>query len=84
MTMNDNIVLIEGLTKLVDGANSRIAYLKQPTAPRKTRSRITEMTKRLGKKRFEELLNGLLIRPEGKPVLGPAIGYRPGTEQCKK
>ena len=32
---------------------------------------ITEMTKRLGKKRFEELLKGLLITPEGKPVLVP-------------
>lgn len=32
---------------------------------------ITEMTKRLGKKRFEELLKGLLIKPEGKPVLVP-------------
>ena len=30
---------------------------------------ITEMTRRLGKKRFEELLKDLLIRPEGKPVL---------------
>ena len=32
---------------------------------------ITEMTRRLGKKRFEELLKGLLITPEGKPVLVP-------------
>ena len=33
---------------------------------------ITEMTKRLGgKKNFEELLKGLLIKPEGKPVLVP-------------
>lgn len=38
---------------------------------------ITEMTKRLGKKRFEELLNGLLIKPEGKPVLVPASDTRP-------
>ena len=43
---------------------------------------ITEMTKRLGKKRFEELLNGLLIKPEGKPVLVPATDARP--EQKKK
>ena len=33
MTMNDNAVLVEGLTKLVDGATSLIAYLKQQTAP---------------------------------------------------
>ena len=32
---------------------------------------ITEMTRRLGKKRFEELLKDFLIKPEGKPVLVP-------------
>ncbi len=32
MTMNDNAVLVEGLTKLVDGATSLIAYLRQQTA----------------------------------------------------
>lgn len=32
MTMNDNAVLVEGLTKLVDGATSLIAFLKQQTA----------------------------------------------------
>ena len=32
---------------------------------------ITAMTKQLGKKRFEELLNGLIIKPQGKPVLVP-------------
>ena len=38
---------------------------------------ITEMTKRLGKKRFEELLKDLLIKPEGKPVLVPKSDTRP-------
>ena len=33
MTMNDNAVLVEGLTKLVDGATSLITLLKQQTAP---------------------------------------------------
>ena len=33
MTMNDNAVLVEGLTKLVDDATSLIAFLKQQTAP---------------------------------------------------
>ena len=33
MTMNDNDVLVEGLTKLVDGASILIAFLKQQTAP---------------------------------------------------
>ena len=44
---------------------------------------ITEMTKRLGKKRFEELLNGLLIKPEGKPVLVPATDTRPDLNNAK-
>ena len=44
---------------------------------------ITEMTKRLGKKRFEELLNGLLIKPEGKPVLVPATDTRPELNNAK-
>ena len=44
---------------------------------------ITEMTKRLGKKRFEELLNGLLIKPEGKPVLVPASDTRPELNNAK-
>ena len=38
---------------------------------------ITEMTRRLGKKRFEELLKDLLIKPEGKPVLVPKSDTRP-------
>ena len=33
MTKNDNAVLVEGLTKLVDGATSLIAFLQQQTAP---------------------------------------------------
>ena len=37
---------------------------------------ITEMTKRLGKKRFEELLSGLVIKPQGKPVLVPKADDR--------
>jgi len=44
---------------------------------------ITEMTKRLGKKRFEELLNGLLIKPEGKPVLVPTTDTRPELNNAK-
>ena len=38
---------------------------------------ITAMTKQLGKKRFEELLNGLVIKPQGKPVLAPNTDTRP-------
>lgn len=38
---------------------------------------ITAMQKQLGKKRFEELLNGLVIKPQGKPVLAPISDTRP-------
>jgi hypothetical protein len=38
---------------------------------------ITAMTRQLGKKRFEELLNGLVIKPAGKPVLVPETDKRP-------
>ena len=44
---------------------------------------ITEMTRRLGKKRFEELLKGLLIKPEGKPVLVPKDDDRPELGTAK-
>ena len=38
---------------------------------------ITAMQKQLGKKRFEELLNGLVVKPQGKPVLAPISDTRP-------
>ena len=38
---------------------------------------ITAMTQALGKKRFTELLGGLIIKPQGKPVLVPASDKRP-------
>ena len=38
---------------------------------------ITAMTKQLGKKRFEELLSGLVVKPQGKPVLAPNTDTRP-------
>jgi len=38
---------------------------------------ITAMQKLLGKKTFEELLNDLIIKPQGKPVLAPESDKRP-------
>ena len=38
---------------------------------------ITAMTKQLGKKKFDELLSGLVVKPQGKPVLAPNTDTRP-------
>ena len=38
---------------------------------------ITSMTKQLGQKKFDELLKGLIVKPQGKPVLVPATDKRP-------
>lgn len=38
---------------------------------------ITAMQRQLGKKKFEELLSGLVIKPQGKPVLVPESDKRP-------
>ena len=38
---------------------------------------ITAMTKQLGKKKFDELLSGLVAKPQGKPVLAPNTDKRP-------
>lgn len=38
---------------------------------------LTDMTKLVGKKRFEELLGTLVIKPEGKPTLAPVTDKRP-------
>lgn len=45
---------------------------------------ITDMTKLLGKSRFDELLGGLVIKPEGKPVLVPESDKRPELNTVDK
>ncbi len=44
---------------------------------------ITQMTKQLGKKRFEELLGAYVFKPPGKPVLVPESDKRPAWSAAK-
>lgn len=44
---------------------------------------ITEMMKRLGKSKFDELLTELLIKPSGKPTLVPESDKRPEYNPAK-
>ena len=67
--------------KLVEGRSNR-KYTDEAAVARivteagydpyeKTLLGITAMSKQLGKSKFEELLGGLVIKPQGKPVLVP-------------
>ena len=73
--------------KLVEGRSNR-KYTDEAAVARivteagydpyeKTLLGITAMTKQLGKSKFEELLSGLVIKPQGKPVLVPKSDDRP-------
>ena len=44
---------------------------------------VTAMTTLLGKKRFEELLGGLIYKPPGKPALVPKSDKRPAMNSAK-
>ena len=44
---------------------------------------VTAMTTLLGKKRFEELLGGLIYKPPGKPALVPESDKRPAMNSAK-
>ena len=44
---------------------------------------ITAMTSLLGKKKFEELLNGMIYKPPGKPALVPESDKRPALNTAK-
>ena len=45
---------------------------------------ITAMTSVLGKKRFEEILGGLVEKPQGKPTLVPESDKRPAMNTAKQ
>ena len=44
---------------------------------------ITAMTQKLGKKKFNELLGGLVIKPQGRPTLAPESDRRPPMNTAK-
>ena len=44
---------------------------------------VTAMQKQLGRTRFEQLLSGLVIKPQGKPVLAPDDDKRPEFNTAK-
>ena len=43
---------------------------------------ITALEKQLGKKRFNELFAGLVVKPAGKPALVPETDKRPALKTC--
>ena len=73
--------------KLVEG-RARRAYCSETAAAEAVQATgfdpyehkvlgITAMTRMLGKKKFEELLGNLLVKPQGKPTLVPLSDKRP-------
>ena len=44
---------------------------------------ITEMQKTLGKAKFDEILGGLIMKPQGKPTLVPESDKRPAMNNAK-
>ena len=80
----DGWKLVEGASrrKYSDQAKAEVALTTAGYALEAIRKPVeliglTDMTKLLGKKRFEELLAGLVIKPEGKPTLVPVLDKRP-------
>lgn len=83
--------------KLVEGRSNR-KYLEEDTIAdtltkagypeediyNKKLKGITDMEKLLGKKKFAELLEGQVVKPEGKPVLVPETDKRPELDTAEK
>ena len=72
--------LVEGrsIRKYTDEAAVAAAVTKAGYDPyEKKLLGITAMQQQLGKKTFNELLSGLIVKPQGKPVLVPASDKRP-------
>lgn len=68
-TYKDTAAIMDTLSK---AGYEQEQYMKPPEL--KT---ITDITKILGKKKFEELLNPYLEKPQGKPTLAPVSDKRP-------
>lgn len=45
---------------------------------------ITALTKVLGKKKFDEVLSGLIVKPQGKPTLVPESDKRPAISTARE
>ncbi len=88
---------LQGVTypgfKLVEGRSTR-KYTDEATVARvvsdagydpyeKKLLGITAMQKQLGRTRFDELLSGLVVKPQGKPVLAPDSDKRPALNTAQ-
>ncbi len=80
--------------KLVEGRSSR-KYRDDEAVAEKVQSAgfdpyehkvlgITAMTRMLGKSKFDELLSGLIEKPQGKPTLVPVSDKRPALSTARK
>ena len=79
--------------KLVEGRSNRKYISEEAVAKRVSGAGydpyeqkvlgVTAMQKLLGKTRFEELLNGYIEKPQGKPTLVPESDKRPAMNTAK-
>lgn len=82
----NNFKLVEGRSnrKYIDEKAAAEAVKKYGKDPYEHKVLgITAMTKLLGKKQFEELLGGLICKPQGKPTLVPMSDKRPAINTAQ-